>query len=350
MPAFETRNLKLETGWDRLDAMKACVLKNPQPVENDPLQLLDVPTPELRDGQLLVRVIACGVCRTDLHVVEGELPPRCRQIIPGHQVVGLVEKTGSGSKYAIGARVGIPWLHSTDGKCFYCKSGRENLCDAPTFTGYSVDGGYADYGLAEQDFVYPIPEGFPDLQAAPLLCAGIIGFRCLRMSQIGAGSNLGIYGFGAAGHVCIQVARHWGAKVFVSTREEKHRRLAMDLGAEWSGETFDKPPQELDAAIIFAPAGEIVPAALGALRKGGIVVLGGIHMSPIPSFPYSLIYQERSIRTVANNTREDGLQFLRIAAEIPIKTEVQVFKLEDANHALNALKHDGIRGAAVLQI
>src|SRR5215470_4876331 len=335
MPAFETRNLKLETGWDRLDAMKACVLKNPQPVENDPLQLLDVPTPELRDGQLLVRVIACGVCRTDLHVVEGELPPRCRQIIPGHQVVGLVEKTGSGSKYAIGARVGIPWLHSTDGKCFYCKSGRENLCDAPTFTGYSVDGGYADYGLAEQDFVYPIPEGFPDLQAAPLLCAGIIGFRCLRMSQIGAGSNLGIYGFGAAGHVCIQVARHWGAKVFVSTREEKHRRLARELGAEWCGDAMEQPPARLDASIIFAPAGELVPPALQALSKGGVLVLGGIHMSSIPSLPYPLIYQERSIRSVANNTREDGRDFLRVAAEIPIRTEVQVFSLEQANAALN---------------
>ena len=306
--------------------------------------------PHVRKHQVLVKVNACGICRTDLHVVEGELVPRCSRIIPGHQVVGLIEKAGEGSRYRVGTRVGIPWLHSTCGKCFYCKSGQENLCDAPTFTGYSVNGGYAEYALAEEDFVYPIPDGFPDLQAAPLLCAGIIGFRCLRMSQIGAGSNVGIYGFGAAGHVCIQVARHWGAKVFVSTREEKHRQLAAELGAEWSGGAFDKPPQELDAAIIFAPAGELVPAALAALRKGGILVLGGIHMSPIPSFPYSLIYQERSIRSVANNTRDDGIAFLRIAAEIQIKTEVQVFKLEDANRALNALKHDGIRGAGVLQI
>jgi alcohol dehydrogenase, propanol-preferring len=330
--------------------MKACVLESPQPVENNPLRFSDIPVPQPREHQVLVRIIACGICRTDLHVIEGELAPKCNRIIPGHQVVGLIEKTGEGSKYRVGTRVGIPWLHSTCGKCFYCKSGRENLCDAPTFTGYSINGGYAEYALAEEDFVYPIPDGFPDLQAAPLLCAGIIGFRCLRISKIGAGANLGIYGFGAAGHVCIQVARYWGAKVFVSTREEKHRRHAMELGAEWSGPTFDKPPQELDAVIIFAPTGELVPAALAALRKGGILVLGGIHMSPIPSFPYSLIYQERSIHSVANNTRDDGTAFLRIAAEIPIKTEVEVFKLEEANRALNALKHDGIRGAGVLQI
>jgi propanol-preferring alcohol dehydrogenase len=330
--------------------MKACVLESPQPVEYNPLRLSEVSVPQPEKHQVLVRVTACGICRTDLHIVEGELPPKCSQIIPGHQVVGLIAKTCEGSKYRAGTRVGIPWLHSTCRRCFYCKSGRENLCDAPTFTGYSVNGGYAEYAVAEEDFVYPIPEGFPDLQAAPLLCAGIIGFRCLKMSQMGPESKLGIYGFGAAGHVCIQVARHWGAKVFVSTREEKHRQLAMELGAQWSGETFDRPPQELDAAIIFAPAGELVPVALGALRKGGILVLGGIHMSPIPSFPYQLIYQERSIRSVANNTREDGVAFLRIAAEIPIKTEVEIFKLEEANCALNALKHDGIRGAGVLQV
>src|SRR5215510_14961638 len=317
--------------------MKACILESPLPVEKNPLRITDVPLPQPTQRQVLVRVLACGICRTDLHVIEGELPRRCSRVIPGHQVVGLIEKTGKGSKYQVGARVGIPWLHSTCGRCFYCKSARENLCDAPTFTGYSVNGGYAEYALAEDDFVYSIPDGFPDLQAAPLLCAGIIGFRCLRISQIEAGSNLGIYGFGAAGHVCIQVARHWGAKVFVSTREEKHRRLAMEFGAEWSGAAFDKPPQELDAAIIFAPAGELVPAALAALRKGGILVLGGIHMSPIPSFPYSLIYQERSIRSVAHNTRDDGMAFLRLAAEIPIKTEVEVFKVEEANRALNAL-------------
>ena len=330
--------------------MKACVLASPQPVEKNPLLCTDVPVPQPKESQVLVRVAACGICRTDLHVTEGELPPKRPRVIPGHQVVGTVEQAGKNSPYPAGTRVGIPWLHSTCGKCIYCKSGRENLCDAPTFTGYSVDGGYAEYALAEPGFVYPIPAGFPDLQAAPLLCAGIIGFRCLRTAQVGAGSNLGIYGFGAAGHVCIQVARHWGTRVFVSTREEKHRRLAMELGAEWSGGTFDQPPEKLDAAIIFAPAGELVPAALAALKKGGVVVLGGIHMSPIPSFPYELIYQERSVRSVANNTRDDGHAFLRLAAEIPIKTEVQVFKLGDANMALNALKHDGIRGAAVLQI
>jgi propanol-preferring alcohol dehydrogenase len=296
-------------------------------------------------------------------VVEGELPPKKACIVPGHQIVGRVERAGPNAvRHPIGTRVGIPWLHRTDGTCLYCRSGRENLCDHPKFTGYTVDGGYAEYAVAPEDFVYPIPDGFADLQAAPLLCAGIIGFRCLRLSGIGpsqtppathgshAGGNLGIYGFGAAGHVSLQVARYWGARIFVCTREEKHRRLALELGAVWAGGASDEPPEKLDAAIIFAPAGELVPAALRALRKGGTLVLGGIHMSPIPSFDYPLIYEERSIRSVANNTRQDGHDFMKIAAEIPIRTEVQVFSLDEANHALQALKHDGIRGAAVLKI
>jgi propanol-preferring alcohol dehydrogenase len=245
--------------------------------------------------------------------------------------------------------VGIPWLHKTCGLCIYCKSGKENLCDNPTFTGYSVNGGFAEYALADEDFVYPIPDGFDDVQAAPLLCAGIIGFRCLRIAGIERGVNLGIYGFGAAGHVCLQVARYWGASVFVCTREEKHRRLAAELGAAWVGGTMDPPPEKLDASIIFAPAGELVPPALAALRKGGTLVLGGIHMSPIPSFPYPLIYHERSLRSVANNTRQDGHDFLRLAAEIPVKTEIQIFPLTQVNEALNALKHDGIRGAGVIR-
>lgn len=331
--------------------MKAWIVRKTGAIESDPLELGDVPVPGPGERDVLVRVSACALCRTDLHVVEGELPPKKTNIIPGHQIVGFVERLGSGvTKHLPGARVGIAWLHKTCGKCPYCRSGRENLCDFPDFTGYTVDGGYAQYALGHEDFVYPIPEGFADMQAAPLLCAGIIGFRCLRTSGIARGQNLGIYGFGAAGHVCIQVARYWGANVFVCTREEKHRRLALELGAAWAGGATEDPPEKLDASIIFAPAGELVPPALEALKKGGVLVLGGIHMSAIPSFPYSLIYQERSIRSVANNTRQDGHDFLKLAAEIPIHTEVQVFSLEQANEALNALKHDGIRGAGVLKM
>ncbi len=331
--------------------MKAHLLKAPAPVETNPLMLTEVPIPEPKNGELLVRVTACGICRTDLHVTEGELPPKKQPLIPGHQVVGVIEKLGHGATmYAPGTRVGIPWLHRTCGVCEYCRSNRENLCNFPLFTGYSVDGGFAEYTVAPEAFVYPIPDGFGDLQAAPLLCAGIIDFRCLRIAGIGRGANLGIYGFGAAGHVCIQVARHWGCHVFVCTREEKHRKLSLELGAVWAGAASENPPEKLDASIIFAPAGELVPPALAALKKGGTLVLGGIHMSPIPSFPYDLIYQERSIRSVANNTRADGHDFLRVAAEIPIHTEVQTFPFEAANQALNTLKHDGIRGAGVLKV
>jgi propanol-preferring alcohol dehydrogenase len=331
--------------------VKAWVLPKPGPVDSHPLELREVPVPEPREREVLVRVNACAICRTDLHVVEGELPPRKADVIPGHQIVGVVQRLGVGAeKYSIGARVGIAWLHKVDGTCPYCRSGRENLCDSPEFTGYTVDGGYAQYAKAPEDFVYPIPDGFADLQAAPLLCAGIIGFRCLRVSGITPERNLGIYGFGAAGHVCIQVARHWGVKAFVCTREEKHRRLAMELGAAWAGGAMEEPPEKLDASIIFAPAGELVPPALQALKKGGALVLGGIHMSPIPSIPYPLIYHERSIKSVANNTRPDGHDFMKLAAQIPIHTETQVFPFAEANDALRALKHDGIRGAGVLKI
>ena len=246
--------------------------------------------------------------------------------------------------------MGIGWLHQTDGTCEYCRADAENLCDNPKFTGYSVDGGYAEYIVAPQDFVYAIPQEFPDEQAAPLLCAGIIGFRSLRLSGVKSGARLGFYGFGAAAHVAIQVARHWGVEVYASTRDARHQKLAMELGAAWAGGTFDEPPKKLDAAIVFAPAGEIVPAALKALKKGGVLVLGGIHMSPIPSFDYDLLYQERVIRSVANNTRKDGEDFLKVAAEIPIRTHVQIFPLREANRALNALKNDAIPGAAVLNI
>jgi propanol-preferring alcohol dehydrogenase len=331
--------------------MKACLLKAPAKIETNPLEFADVPLPEPAEGEILVRVHACGVCRTDLHVIEGELPPRKSPVIPGHQVIGSVEKQGKGaSQFALGARVGVAWLHKTDGTCEYCRAGAENLCDSPQFTGYSVNGGYAEYIVAPENFVYPIPEGFPDEQAAPLLCAGIIGFRCLRLSGIKSGRRLGFYGFGAAAHVAIQVARHWKVEVFASTRDGRHQKLALELGAAWAGGTFDEPPKKLDAAIVFAPAGEIVPAALKALKKGGALVLGGIHMSAIPSFDYDLLYQERMIRSVANNTRQDGEEFLRVAAEIPIRTHVQVFPLQDANRALNALKNDAIPGAAVLRV
>ena len=329
--------------------MKACVLHSPAPIQGNPLEFADVPEPRPARGEVLVRVRVCGVCRTDLHVIEGELPPRKSPLIPGHQIVGAVEKLGEGAhRFAIGARVGIAWLHRTDQTCEYCRAGMENLCDAPAFTGYTDDGGYAEYAVAPEDFVYPIPEKFSDEQAAPLLCAGIIGFRCLRLSGIKPGGRLAFYGFGAAAHVAVQVARHWGIEVYAATRDSKHQRLALELGARWAGDAAAEMPVKLDAAIIFAPAGELVPAALKALKKGGVLVVGGIHMSPIPPLDYSLLYQERVIRSVANNTRQDGEDFLRLAAEIPVRTQVQLFPLRDANRALNDLKADQISGAAVL--
>ena len=331
--------------------MKACMLRSPAAIETNPLECTEVPMPQPKSGEVLVLVRACGVCRTDLHLIEGELPPRKSPVIPGQQVVGVIEKRAEDAqRFALGARVGVAWLHRTDGTCEYCRAGVENLCDNPMFTGYSVDGGYAEFIVAPEDFVYAIPEGFPDEQAAPLLCAGIIGFRSLRLSGVKRGSRLGFYGFGAAAHVAIQVARHWGLEVFASTRDARHQKLAMELGAAWAGGTFDEPPKKLDAAIVFAPAGEIVPAALKALKKGGTLVLGGIHMSPIPSFSYDLLYQERMIRSVANNTRKDGEDFLRVASEIPIRTRIQIFPLSEANRVLNALKNDAIPGAAVLRI
>jgi len=329
--------------------MKACLLRAPAPVEKNPLEFADTPKPVPKNGEVLVHVNFCGVCRTDLHVVEGELPPRKSPVIPGHQAVGVVEALGPDThRFSVGARIGIPWLHSADQTCEYCRAGMENLCDHPTFTGYTVDGGYSEYAVAPEAFVYSIPENFSDEQSAPLLCAGIIGFRSLRLSGIKPGGRLAFYGFGAAAHVAIQVARHWGVEVYAATRGSKHQKLALQLGAAWAGEASAEPPAKLDAAIIFAPAGELVPAALKSLKKGGVLVLGGIHMSPIPSFDYNLLYQERVIRSVANNTRQDGEDFLRIAAEIPIHSQVNMFPLKEANRALNDLKSDLINGAAVL--
>jgi len=329
--------------------MKACLLRARAPVETNPLEFTDAPDPEPAAGEVRVRVNMCGVCRTDLHVVEGELPPRKSPVIPGHQIVGMVEKLGGGvRRFKIGERAGIAWLHHTDQTCEYCRAGIENLCDQPAFTGYTTDGGYAEYTVAPEQFVYAIPEAFSDEHAAPLLCAGIIGFRSLRLSGIKRGGRLAFYGFGAAAHVAIQVARHWGVEVYACTRGARHQQLALQLGAVWAGEASAEPPAKLDAAIIFAPAGELVPAALKALKKGGVLVLGGIHMSPIPAFDYNLVYQERMIRSVANNTRQDGEDFLRVAAEIPVRTQVTVFPLREANRALNDLKSDRINGAAVL--
>lgn len=265
--------------------------------------------------------------------------------------MGIVEKAGGrATRFSIGARVGIPWLHRTCGVCEYCRSGKENLCEKPSFTGYTADGGYAEYAAAPEKFFYPIPDGFTDGQAAPLLCDGIIGFRALRLSGIQPGGKLGFYGFGAAAHVAIQVARSWNVDVFASTRDEQHQKLALKLGAKWVGGTLDRPPEQLDSVIVFAPAGEIVPAALKALKKGGVLTLAGIHMSPIPALDYNLLYYERVMRSVANNTREDGEEFLRLAENIPIRTEVRLFPLSKASDALNALKHEAFQGAAVLQV
>jgi propanol-preferring alcohol dehydrogenase len=325
--------------------MKAAILEKQAPIETRPLRIVDIEIPYPSEGEVLVRVSACGVCRTDLHVVEGDLPLKRIPITPGHQVVGTIEGTGQ--------RVGVAWLHSTDDTCRFCTSGRENLCENAEFTGWTRNGGYAEFVTAPAGFVYPLPDSFGDLQAAPLLCAGIIGYRALKLTDLRhwAGAKLGIYGFGAAGHVCIQIARARGADVYVATRDRrKHQALAEELGAVWVGDTFDKPPALLDAAIIFAPAGEIVPAALNVLDKGGTLVLGGIHMSPIPQLEYSLIYGERVVRSVANNTREDGHEFLKEAAAVPIRTSIQEFTLEDANEALLALKSDAIKGAAVLRL
>jgi alcohol dehydrogenase, propanol-preferring len=305
-----------------------------------PLRLEDRPVPESADGQLLVRVHACGVCRTDLHVVDGELPNPKLPLVPGHQIVGTDE--------ASGRRVGVPWLGWTCGRCRYCTSGRENLCDEARFTGYDLDGGYADYAVADARFCFAIPEGYPDEQAAPLLCAGLIGHRALRLA--GDGERLGLYGFGASAHIVAQVARHDGRRVFAFTRagDEEGQAFARSLGAEWAGAAGDAPPEELDAAIVFAPVGELVPAALRVMAKGGVVVCAGIHMSDIPSFPYDLLWGERVVRSVANLTRQDGEEFLALAPRIPVRTEIETYPLEQANEALDRLRAGSVRGAAVL--
>jgi alcohol dehydrogenase, propanol-preferring len=336
--------------------MQAWILDNPAPVHSRPLRRVELSMPALSGDELLLQVSACGICRTDLHVVEGELPVRRSPLVPGHQIVGRVTAVGSEVKdIAVGDRVGVAWLNRTCGVCEFCIAGRENLCERPSFTGWTVDGGYAEFAVAPAAFSYRLPDTFDDIQAAPLLCAGIIGYRCLRLTGLNAndwkGSRVGIYGFGAAGHVCIQLARARGADVYVCTRDrERHQALASELGAAWVGDAYDEPPVKLDASIIFAPAGELIPVALKASSKGGTVVLGGIHMSPIPTFDYSLIYNERVVRSVANNTRQDGREFLVEAAQIPVHTHTQTFAFTEANEALIELKNDSIRGAGVLVI
>jgi propanol-preferring alcohol dehydrogenase len=332
--------------------MLAAILDSPGSIESKPLRLCEVPIPQPGADEALIRVCACGVCRTDLHVVEGELPPQRKRVIPGHQVVGVVERLGASvTCLQPGDRVGVAWLHRTCGRCAYCARGRENLCERAEFTGYTVNGGFAQYMVAAADFVYPLPQAFSDTQIAPLLCAGIIGYRAMRAAEVARGTRLGIYGFGAAGHVIMQLARGRGARVFVCTRDQqRHQALAKELGATWVGGASDQPPEPLDAAVIFAPAGELVPHALAALDKGGTLVLGGIHMSDIPAMPYQLLYGERVIRSVANNTRDDGRNLLREAAALPVRTRVEVFDLARVNDALLALKRDAVRGAAVLSI
>lgn len=331
--------------------MKAMILHKPRPVEEDPLSAEEAPRPTPGRGEILIRVNACGVCHTDLHTVEGELSVPKLPLIPGHQVVGRVELPGAGvTQFEVGDRVGVPWLYWTCGKCEYCRSGIENLCDNARFTGLHANGGYAEFMVALADFSYALPEDFPDLQAAPLLCAGIIGYRALRLSQIQPGQSLGLYGFGASAHVTIQIARSWGCDVFVFSRGEGHRKHAEELGAAWTGLATDTPPMPLHSAIIFAPAGELVPESLRVLRKGGTLALAGIYMSPVPQLEYSLLYGERVVRSVANSTRDDARQLLHLASEIPIHTEVETFPLSEANQVLKRLKQGSVRGAAVLKI
>jgi propanol-preferring alcohol dehydrogenase len=325
--------------------MLAMVLHEPA----QPLVAEERPVPEPGAGQVLLKVKACGVCRTDLHVVDGELPGPKPLVVPGHEIAGEVVSVGEGAtRFKPGERVGVPWLGSTCGNCRYCTSGRENLCDNARFTGYTLDGGYAEYTLAEQDYCFAIPSGYSDFEAAPLLCAGLIGYRSLKMA--GDAKRLGIYGFGAAAHIVAQVARWQGREVFAFVRpgDEAAKQFARDLGAVWAGDSTERPPVELDAAILFAPVGAHLPAALTSVAKGGTVVCGGIHMSDIPSFPYRLLWGERVVRSVANLTRADGEEFLSIAPQVPVRTQTQPYPLTDANQALDDLRHGRLRGAAVL--
>jgi len=324
--------------------LKAAILK----AAKQPLQIEDTLRPRPAGDQVLLRVRACGVCRTDLHIVEGELPPRKQALIPGHQIVGDIVD-GATAQLPLGTRVGVSWIGGIDGTCPYCRRDLENLCDAPVFTGYTVNGGYAEYAVARSDFVFELPSALDDLHAAPLLCAGIIGFRSLRVAGVEPGDRVGLFGFGASAHLTIAVLRSWNCEVYVSTRGASHRQLAASLGAAWVGSETDKPPVELDRAVTFAPSGDVVIAALSSLRKGGVVAINAIHLDRIPEFDYDrLLWGERQIRSVANMTRSDARDFLKLAADIRLQPKVTVFSLDQANQALAAVKNDAIDGAAVI--
>jgi propanol-preferring alcohol dehydrogenase len=328
------------------ETMKAMLLQAP----GQPLVCREIPLPVPTPDQVLIKVHACGVCRTDLHVVDGELPDPKLPIVPGHEIVGSVVRKGARvDSFELGDRIGVPWLGYTCGDCLFCRTGRENLCDRPKFTGYTLDGGYAEYTVADRRYCFPLPEGYSDANVAPLLCAGLIGFRSYRMTGENA-ERIGIYGFGGAAHIIAQVAVYQGRRVFAFTRpgDANARNFALKLGAVWAGDSTETPPEPLDAAIIFAPVGSLIPAALRATVKGGIVVCGGIHMSDIPTFPYNILWEERTVRSVANLTRKDGEDLLRIAPQVPVKTEVELFPLAGANEALNRLREGRIQGAAVL--
>lgn len=332
------------------EMMRAMILERP----GELLQLKEIPVPVPRPEEVLIKVHACGVCRTDLHIVDGELPHPKLPLILGHEIIGTVVQTGEkADEFAIGQRIGLPWLGYTDGSCTYCKKGKENLCDNARFTGYTLDGGYADYTVADHRYCFPVPVSYSDVEAAPLMCAGLIGYRSYHMAAEEPGvKRLGIYGFGAAAHIICQVAVYQGKEVYAFTRTEDTaaQEFACRLGAVWAGGSDQQPPELLDAAIIFAPVGSLIPAALRASAKGGRIICGGIHMSDIPSFPYSIMWEQRMIRSVANLTRQDGREFLKIAPKVPVKTEVQTYGLEDANRALDDLRHGRITGAAVLDM
>ena len=326
------------------------VLERQARIATRPLALRDLPDPTPGPKEILVRIAACGVCRTDLHIIEGDLLPHLLPLVPGHQAVGRIAACGTGTaRFREGDRVGIAWLRHTCGRCSFCRAGRENLCDGSRYTGWDAHGGYADYAIVNEEFAYAIPDGFSDAAAAPLLCAGIIGYRALSRSRVLPGQTLGIFGFGSSAHIVAQIARHRGCEVYVATRDASHRRLAEDIGAAWTGDTFDTPPAVLDGAIVFAPAGEVVPPALRALRKGGTLAVAGIHLSDIPPLAYdTCLFQEKTLTSVASNTRADGGELLREAAAIPLQPRVTTFRLNEANEALLALARDGISGTAVL--
>jgi propanol-preferring alcohol dehydrogenase len=332
--------------------MQAMLLSHPASIDSAPLQLRELPVPEPRAGEIRVRVAACGICRTDLHVVEGELPPQRQAIVPGHQVVGVVDRCGAGAtRFKEGDRVGIAWLRSTCGTCRCCRAGHENLCPQARFTGYHADGGYAEYAVVRDDFAYGLPEALGDAETTPLLCAGIIGYRALRRADVRPGCRLGLYGFGSSAHIAIQVARHWGCTVYVMTRDERHQQLARALGAAWAGGASAAPPEKLDSAVLFAPVGDLVLPALEALDHGGTLALAGIYLTDIPVLNYERhLFHEKNLRSVTANTRQDGEELLRIAAEIPIRPHTTAFPLHDANRALQQLKHDAIQGAGVLVV